>query len=360
MYSISRTTKRTIQNPKCLLAYWISRTVVAGKYLSIRSDELDQPMIKRTIEISSGPARLSVAHRQLVIEKADGPQASVPIEDVGVVIVDHPAVTYTHTVFTTLMEAGAAVILCSQNHHPAGIFLPIDGHSTQTERHHRQIEASLPFKKQAWARIVRAKIARQADVIREIAGKDEGLLALSARVRSGDPENLEAQAAQRYWKVLFGADFRRDRDADGPNRALNYGYAIIRAAIGRAIVGSGLIPSLGLHHHNRSNPFCLADDLMEPYRPFIDMKVSELARSGHTLTELDRTAKSVLLSVLNETIEIGGRRTLIGLAIHQTTASLARSYETGKADFDLPSSLFLRQGNLELGDALESACDQSN
>ncbi len=317
-------------------------------------------MIKRTIEISSGPARLSVAHRQLVIEKSDGPTATIPIEDIGMVIVDQPAVTYTHTVFTDLVEAGAAVVLCSRNHHPAGIFLPIDAHSTQTERYHLQIEASLPFKKQSWARIVRAKIARQADVIKEVAGKDEGLSALAGRVRSGDPENLEAQAAQRYWKVLFGTDFRRDRDAPGPNSALNYGYAIIRAAIGRAIVGSGLIPSLGLHHHNRSNPFCLADDLMEPYRPFIDLKVLELARSGHALLELDRAAKAVLLSVLNETIELGNHRTPISLAVHQTTASLARSYETGKSDFDLPSSLFLRQGDLELSGTSELADDRFN
>jgi CRISPR-associated protein Cas1 len=268
-------------------------------------------MIKRTVEISSGPARLSVAHRQLVIERNDHPQATVPIEDIGVLVVDHPAVSYTHAVFTELMDCGAAVVLCSRDHQPAGVFLPIDAHSTQTERHHRQIEASLPFKKRAWADIVRAKIDRQADVIREVTGNDEGLPFLSARVRSGDPDNLEAQAAQRYWKILFGTEFRRDRDARGTNSALNYGYAILRASIARAIVGSGLIPSLGLHHHNRSNPFCLADDLMEPYRPFIDLKVSELSRSGHTLEELDRPAKAVLLSVMNETVQIGDRRTPI-------------------------------------------------
>jgi CRISPR-associated protein Cas1 len=316
-------------------------------------------MIKRTIEISSGPTRLSVTHRQLVIEKSDGTQTSIPIEDLGVVIVDHPAVSYTHAVFTDLLAAGAAVVLCSRDHHPAGIFLPIDAHSTQTERHHCQIEATGPFKKQTWARVVRAKIERQADVIQEVVGRDEGLRSLSTRVRSGDPDNLEAQAAQRYWKVLFGKEFRRGRDGNGPNKALNYGYAIIRAAIARAIAGSGLIPSLGLHHHNRSNPFCLADDLMEPYRPFIDLKVSELVRSGHTLEELDRTAKTVLLSVLNETIQIGDRRTPVGLAIHQTTASMARGYETGKPQqLDLPSSLFLRQCDLDLGSALGPADDR--
>ena len=305
-------------------------------------------MIKRTIEISSGPARLSVAHRQLTIERPEIVPATVPLEDIGMVIVDHPAVTYTHSVFTELMRCGAAVVLCGNDHHPAGVLLPVDGHSTQTERHHCQIDATLPFKKQAWAGIVRAKVQRQAAVLKNLAGRDEGLSALAARVRSGDPENIEAQAAQRYWKALFGAEFRRDRDKTGINSALNYGYAVIRAAIARAIVGSGLIPSLGLHHHNRSNPFCLADDLMEPYRPLVDLKVTELSRAGHALLELDRTVKAVLLSVLNEIVEIGDRRTPISLAIHQTTASLARAYETGKPHLDLPCSLFLRQADLDL------------
>lgn len=305
-------------------------------------------MIKKTIEISSGPAFLSVAHRQLVIEKPDHFRNTIPIEDIGVVIIDHPAVTYTHAVFTELMDAGAVAILCGRTHHPTGVFLPIDAHSTQTERYRHQLDASAPFKKQAWARIVRTKIARQADVLRDVVGKDEGLPALAARVRSGDPDNFEAQAAQRYWKALLGAEFRRDRDTTGPNMALNYGYAIMRAAVARAIVGSGLIPSLGLHHHNRSNAFCLADDLMEPYRPFVDLKVSALLGDGHALTELDRAVKGALLSTLNETIQIGERRTPVALAVHQTTASLARAYESGKPEFDLPGSLFVRQAELEL------------
>ena len=298
---------------------------------------------------------MSIKNRQLVIERPEKVTAAVPIEDIGVVIVDHPAVTYTHSVFTELMDSGAAVVLCGRNHLPEGIFLPLDGHSTQTERYRYQLDASLPFKKRAWARVVRAKISRQADVIRMATGGDEGLPMLAARVRSGDPDNFEAQAAQRYWKALFGREFRRDRDAAGPNAALNYGYAVMRAALGRAIVGSGLIPGLGLHHHNRSNPFCLADDLMEPYRPFVDMRVLELARSGHDLAELNRAAKTALLSIFNESIEIGSRRTPIGLAVHQTSASLARSYESGSIDFDLPASLFVSQGDLDLADDLERA-----
>jgi CRISP-associated protein Cas1 len=308
-------------------------------------------MIKKTIEISSGPARLCVSYRQLVIEKPELPAASIPIEDIGVLIVDHPAAAYTHAVFTELMAAGAAIILCGRDHHPAGLFLPLDAHSSQTERHRWQAEISQPFRKQAWAAIVRAKIRQQAAVLKRTIGRDEGLIALAGRVRSGDPDNLEAQAAQRYWKALFGQDFRRDRDGGGANMPLNYGYAVIRAAMARAIVGSGLMPTLGLHHHNRSNPFCLADDLMEPYRPFVDLKVWELSRNQDTFTELDRSVKAALLSLFNETIQIGSRRTPVGLAIHQTTASLARGYETGKVNLDLPASLFLRQGDLELGDS---------
>jgi CRISPR-associated protein Cas1 len=171
---------------------------------------------------------------------------------------------------------------------------------------------------------------------------------LARRVRSGDPDNLEAQAAQRYWRALLGPDFRRDRESGGINAALNYGYAVIRAAIARAIVGSGLIPTLGLHHHNRYNPFCLADDLMEPYRPFVDLKVWELARDGHGFAEVDRTVKAALLSIFNETIDIAGRRTPVSLAIHQTTASLARGFEERTPDIDLPCSLFLRQGSLDI------------
>lgn len=305
-------------------------------------------MIRKTIEISSGPVRLSVEHRQLVIERPENGKATVPIEDIGVLIVDQQRASYTHSVFSELLDVGAAVILCGANHHPAGVFLPIDAHSTQTERHRWQVEASQPFKKRAWAQVIRAKIRQQGAVLAHANGKDEGLSKLAGRVRSGDPDNLEAQAAQRYWKALFGKDFRRSREGGGANSPLNYGYAVLRAAVARAVAGSGLIPSLGLHHRHRSNPFCLADDLMEPYRPFVDIRVRELARAGHDFVELDRDAKAALLSVLNETISIGDRRTPVGLAVHQTTASLARSLEAGRPALDLPSSLFIRQSELEL------------
>lgn len=265
------------------------------------------------------------------------------MEDIGILIIDNLATSYTHAVFIELMEAGAAVVLCASNHHPAGIFLPIDSHSTQTARHRAQAEASLPFKKQSWSQIIAAKLRQQALVLQAISNKDVGLAEMANRVRSGDPDNYEAQGALRYWKALFGPSFRRGRNEGGANKALNYGYAIVRAAVARAIVGSGLIPSLGLHHHHRANPFCLADDLMEPYRPLVDFKVCELARSGHAFDDLDKPAKITLLSLFNETIKIADRHSPVGLAIYQTTSSLAKSLEEGQPNMALPTSLFFRK-----------------
>lgn len=304
-------------------------------------------MIKRTIEISNGPARLSIKNRQLVIDRPETEPATVPVEDIGVLIIDHPAVTYSHSVFTKLVETGAAVIFCGDNHHPSGIVMGFDAHNTQTERHRWQCEIGQIFKKKAWAQIIKSKIQQQAAVLKHTTGEDHGLIPMSRRVKSGDPDNLEAQAAQRYWKILFGHDFRRNSDLADLNAGLNYGYAILRACMARAIAGSGLIPTLGLFHKHRNNAFCLADDLMEPYRPFIDLRLWQMIQDGtidqDTPIIIDRPLKAGLLSVFNETIAIGNRHTPIGLAIHQTSASLARGYESGTPQIDLPSSLFLRQ-----------------
>lgn len=303
-------------------------------------------MIRKTIEISSGPARLSIERRQLVIDRPDLPKATLPCEDLGVVIIDNQAVSYTHAVFIELLEAGAAVVLCGRDHHPAGIVLPIDGHTTQTERHRMQASMAQPFRKRAWAEIVGAKIRQQSISLTNRIGRDEGLKPLSGRVRSGDPDNLEAQAAQRYWRAFFGGEFRRDRDGPPPNSFLNYGYMVLRATMARSIVSSGLLPTLGLHHHNRYNPFCLADDLMEPYRPFVDIKVGELVDAG--ATEIDKASKAVLLSVLNETILVAGRKSPVLLAMQVTASSMAKSLETATVDLALPEGAFVRQADLDL------------
>jgi CRISPR-associated protein Cas1 len=233
---------------------------------------------------------------------------------------------YTQAVFIELLEAGATVMVTGRDHLPLGLMLPLDAHHVQTERHRAQIEASLPARKQIWRALVAAKLGQQGRVLAHFTGSDAGLSAMAGRVRSGDPDNLEAQGAQRYWPRLFGREFRRDRAAPGINALLNYGYAVFRAAIARAVVAAGLIPSIGVHHRNRGNPFCLADDLFEPYRPLVDWRVRLLAAESESLPEpSERTAKAALLSLFNESVLIGGRRVAILPAIGLSAASLARA-----------------------------------
>lgn len=296
-------------------------------------------MLKRIVEISGGPTRLSVANRQLVLEKPESERATVPIEDLGVLLVDHPAVSYTHGVFTGLLDAGAAVVLCGGDHHPVGMFLPLSGHREQSERFRHQVDAPLPLKKRMWREIVAAKIAQQGAILEFFSGKDEGLSEFSGRVRSGDPENAEAQAAQRYWPALLGRDFRRDRAGPPPNNLLNYGYMALRAATARALVSAGLLPTLGIHHHNRYNPFCLADDLMEPFRPYIDFRARKFADTTPVPESLDRPAKAAMLGAFNDLIEIEGKRTPLMLALHRAAATLADAFLSGEPVLALPSGL---------------------
>ncbi len=298
-------------------------------------------MIRRTVEFSTFGTRLSVAHRQLVVERPDLPKATLPIEDLGVVIVDDVRATYTQSVFLELLEAGATVMVTGRDHLPAGMMLPLDAHHVQTERHRAQVETSLPVRKRAWQAIVRAKILQQATVLSHFTGDHGGLAPMARRVRSGDPENLEAQAAQRYWPRLFGPAFRRQRGAEGVNALLNYGYAVVRAAVARAIVAAGLIPSLGVHHRHRGNPFCLADDLLEPYRPYVDWRVRQLAsEDAECVPDLaERSTRAELLSLLNETILVGGRREPLLLALHTSAASLCRALTGGDRSLSLPEGL---------------------
>lgn len=298
-------------------------------------------MIRKTVEFSTPGTRLSVAHRQLVVERPDLPKATLPIEDLGVVIVDDVRAIYTQSVFLELLAAGVTVMVTGRDHLPAGMMLPLDAHHVQTERHRAQVETSVPVRKRAWQAIVRAKIVQQANVLSHFTGNHGGLAPMARRVRSGDPENLEAQAAQRYWPRLFGTAFRRQRGADGVNALLNYGYAVIRAAVARAIVAAGLIPSLGVHHRHRANPFCLADDLLEPYRPYVDWRVRQLAsKDGEGVPDLaERATRAELLSLLNETIRVGGRREPLLLALHTSAASLCRALTGGDRSLSLPEGL---------------------
>ena len=298
-------------------------------------------MIRKTVEFSTPGTRLSVANSQLVVERPDLPKATLPIEDLGVVIVDDIRATYTQSVFLSLLEAGATVLVTGRNHLPAGMMLPLDAYHVQTERHRAQVETSAPVRKRAWQAIVRAKIVQQATVLSHFTGSHGGLAPMARRVRSGDPDNLEAQAAQRYWPRLFGKTFRRNREADGVNALLNYGYAVVRAAVARGVVAAGLIPSLGVHHRHRGNPFCLADDLLEPYRPYVDWRVRQMAgEDGESAPDLaERETRAELLSLLNETVHVGGRREPLLLAFHTSAASLCRTLTGGDRTLALPEGL---------------------
>jgi CRISPR-associated protein Cas1 len=298
-------------------------------------------MIRKTVEFSTPGTRLSIAHRQLVVERPDMPKATLPIEDLGVVIIDDVRATYTQAVFLELLSAGATVMVTGRDHLPAGMMLPLDAHHVQTERHRAQVDVALPAKKRIWQTLVSTKISQQGAVLFHFTGHDGGLSPLAKRVRSGDPDNLEAQAAQRYWPSLFGKEFRRERGAEGINALLNYGYAVMRAAVARAVVASGLIPSLGVFHKNRSNPFCLADDLLEPYRPYVDWRVrllmNEVDNEPPDLN--DRPVRAALLSLFNETVLVGGRRNPMLLAIQASAASLGRALTENEKTLALPEGL---------------------
>lgn len=307
-------------------------------------------MIRKTVEFATPGTRLSVSIRQLVIERPDLPKATLPIEDLGVVIVDDLRATYTQAVFIELLEAGATVMVTGRDHLPAGMMLPLDAHHVQTERHRAQVEASEPAKKRAWQALIQSKIAQQGAILAHFTGEHGGLAPMSRRVRSGDPDNLEAQAAQRYWPRLFGKDFRRDRDLEGVNALLNYGYAVVRAATARAVVAAGLIPSLGVFHRNRANPFCLADDLLEPYRPYVDWRVRLLANEAGDATPSldDRDTRAALLSIFNETVLVGGRRMPLLLGLHSSAASLCRALTGGEPALALPEGLPLAPDLLDI------------
>lgn len=298
------------------------------------------PHLKRTVECSTPGTRLSVKNRQLVIQRPDHPTTSVPIEEVGMLIVDDMRMSVTQAVIVQLVESNACVVTTGANHIPVGMTLPFQGISTSVAIQRKQIQLTMPRKKQLWKSIVQAKIQQQSRVLHYFNGADDGLSMLMRKVRSGDTTNVEAHAAQRYWLALFGEDFRRNRKSPGINALLNYGYAIVRAAVARAIVATGLLPSIGLHHHNRSNAFCLADDLLEPFRPFVDQRVKSLANdcSDISLLSLDnRSIRSQLLSVLMERVELERSSTPLSLAIGMCSTSLSRCLTDQESSLVFPT-----------------------
>lgn len=294
-------------------------------------------MIKRTLYFGN-PAYLSTRNEQLVINLPNAQdmdnksgQNTVPIEDIGVLITDHQQITITHALLEKLLKNNCAVITCNSTHHPTGLFLPLDGNSIQSERFRHQINASVPLKKQLWQQTIKAKIENQAALLKNSQPVEvENMLWWASKVTSGDSQNHEARAAAYYWANLFPVDnFKRGREEAPPNNLLNYGYAILRALVARALVASGMMPTLGIHHHNRYNAYCLADDIMEPYRPFVDKVVLKLVKSGMPYTELSKEIKWDLLSIPTLDVIINGNRSPLMIALTQTTASLYSCFEGG-------------------------------
>lgn len=280
------------------------------------------------------PARLRLADRALVVERLEQAPLRVPLEDLGVLIIDHPQVTLTAPLLQACSASGTAIVVCDAKHLPSSALLPFAGHSLHARVVQAQAAASRPTRKRLWAAIVRAKIRAQAECLARCGGDSAALAAFAERVRSGDPDNVEAQAAQAYWPRLFGAAFRRDPEAEGINALLNYGYAIVRTAVARALVGSGLHPALGLHHRNQYNPYALADDLMEPLRPAVDGTVHALTASGSSAPVIARPIKEVLLGITALDAEVGGERLPFFVALPRFTASIVRVLQ-GEADAPL-------------------------
>lgn len=311
-----------------------------GEILKLHQWEKLNFMIKRTLCFSN-PAYLSLKNAQLVIklpevEKADVAELikaeavrTIPIEDIGVVVLDNRQITLTQGLAEALLENNCAIITCDSAHLPVGLMLPLCGNTTQSERFRAQIDASLPLKKQLWQQTVQCKIRNQAAVLQNTRNAIvKNMLVWAGDVKSGDSDNLEGRAAAYYWRNLFPdiLGFTRDREGVPPNNLLNYGYAILRAVVARALVGSGLLPTLGIHHHNRYNAYCLADDIMEPYRPYVDTLVCRLVADGHITEELTVELKRELLQIPTLDVVINGKRSPLMVAVGQTTASLYRCF----------------------------------
>lgn len=286
-------------------------------------------MIKRTLYFGN-PAYLKTANEQLVIEIHDsGETKSTPIEDIGLLLLDHQQITITQSLLAKLLANNTAVITCDDTHHPAGMLLSLDGNTLQSQKFQAQIDASVPLKKQLWQQTVTAKIENQAALL-AIQREDNKLLLHYAKdVKSGDSENHEAKAAAHYWKHIFPdfLEFRRERYGPPPNNLLNYGYAILRALVARSLTGSGLLPTLGIHHRNQYNAYCLADDIMEPYRPYVDQVVCQIIRGNGKFLEMTPSMKKALLELPTMDVRIDGQKSPLMNAVQRTTASLAKCFE---------------------------------
>jgi CRISP-associated protein Cas1 len=288
-------------------------------------------MIKRTLYFGN-PCYLKKKDMQMNIEfpeKENKPGASVPIEDIGILILDSPHITLTNALIAELNQNNVAVLSCDSHHLPYGLMLPMFSHHAFTEKMYQQLESSLPLKKNLWQQTIVAKISNQAAVLRGRGIDDAKMQYFIRLVKSGDPQNVEGRAAAFYWERLFedNEQFTRDRFGDAPNAMLNYGYAILLAIVARALVASGMLPSVGIHHRNKYNPWCLASDIMEPYRPYVDKVVLNIAGEYPDCEELTPEIKKKLLQIPVVDILIDGNSSPLMVGVTRTTASLSACFE---------------------------------
>lgn len=317
-------------------------------------------MIGRIVDVSTDGLALSVHRGFLVVKQIDqggGELGRVPINDVDALIIHANAITISNALTVRLATQGSPVVYCNPFHQVVAFSLPLVGHHLQARRFDAQLEASRPIKKRLWAEIIKLKVLQQAVVLESVGLNAGRLKKLALEVKSGDPQNIEGQAARVYWQKLMGPDFRRQRDSkDVTNSLLNYGYAVIRASVTRAVVGAGLHPTLAIFHQNEGNPLRLVDDLMEPFRPFVDLCVWTLVNSG--TTEINRESKTTCVEILAQDLEIDGGTTPVGMAPVQLATSLARIYlgEQEKLDLFEPQVPFEMLEQAQLIVSGEMAC----
>ena len=309
-------------------------------------------MIKKTLYFGN-PGYLSLRNKQLVVklpeveindsipeELKNQSQKTIPIEDIGVVILDNNRITITQGLIESLLDNNSALVTCDSSRMPVGLMLPLSGNKTQTERFRDQISASLPLKKQLWQQTIQAKIRNQAYVLSKKNNSIiDNMKVWATDVKSGDPDNYEARAAVYYWANLFNEieGFSRHREGIPPNNLLNYGYAILRAVVARSLVASGLLPTFGIHHRNKYNAYCLADDIMEPYRPFVDKMICGIVAENSNIGEITQDIKFKLLNIPVLDVVIDDQRSTLMVAVGQTSASLYKCYEGSLRRIKYPS-----------------------
>jgi CRISPR-associated protein Cas1 len=294
-------------------------------------------MIGRIVEIADDKRHLFLHRGFMVVQASDGERkelGQIPIDDIAAVIANAHGISYTNNLLIALAERGTPFVLCGANHNAAGMLLTVDGNYNQAKRFDAQIAASKPTHKRLWAELVKSKLQQQAAVLEAIGQNPIPLNALAQKVKSGDPDNLEAQGARKYWTMLFGDDFRRDQSASGLNALLNYGYTVLRACTARAVIAAGLHPTLSLFHSNAGNAMRLVDDLMEPFRPMIDLKVWQLAQHGET--ELNPSSKRALVHVMYDGMQSTVGATPVMVSIQKVATSLAQVYLGERDKLDLP------------------------